>query len=435
MTSRIIPRITKRIVILAGLLIAPLMSHAQTIGLDKVIAIVNNEAITMSEYQARLKREQLGGVISQDISLTEVDSKLLEYIVDERIQAQIAENRGIVVTEEEVDLVAEDMAARNNISVVDLYSQLNDQGVSVQNFRSGIKEQRTIQKVIDLAINSRIVITDQEVDYQLQSYQEQSQPLTDATYELSHLYIATHNLAQQAIQRQRENAESIKLALKQGLKFEKAVADYSDGEEKQSKGYLGWRKDEQLPEIFLAALRETTTGGVTDVIESDNGFHLLKIHDRKGDVKVVTQYFVKHILIQPYQREITDQEALVFIKDIRKKLLSGEDFSKLARLNSDDENSASSGGEMGWINPSTTDTHFEKAIMATPLNSVSEPFRTPFGFHILKATDKRERDISQDLIRQTAYGEVFRRKSQQRFKSWLKRIKDETYIEYLETSS
>ena len=417
------------ILLAAWVLIYSNSSAAQTVGLDRVIAVVNDDAITFSEYQTKLELEQLSGKPVPSTALSTVDRAILESMVEERLQAQMADARGIVVSEAEIDSVVNNMAARNNISVSSLYAQLDSNGISVREFRASLDEQLKISKVVDAAVNSRLNITEQEVDYHLQSHRELYQ--TEESYEISHLFVSTRGLDEDGMVRERENVKSIQSALEQGIEFSKAVADFSDGENADNGGYIGWRRDDQLPDIFVSALRETSVGGVTEIIESDNGYHLLKLHAKEGDQQIVTQHFTRHILIQPRRRGITDADAMELMQEILDELAEGEDFAALARLHSDDESSGSAGGELGWVNPGDTAAGFEQIMRDIELNTVSEPVRTQFGLHILEVTDRRKRDISQDLARKEAYAEIYRRKSNEMFKIWFSRLREGAYIEYL----
>jgi peptidyl-prolyl cis-trans isomerase SurA len=387
--------------------------------------VVNDEALTFSEYQARYNRELLQ---NQDLSRSngEIDIEVLRALIDERVQAQVARERGLTVRDEEVDNVVANMAKNNNRSTVQLYVELNDRGITEIQFRRSLLEQILIKRIVDLAVNSRVEISTQEVDYHLQAHKELY--TIDESYEISHLFVSVVGKSETEAASDQENVEEIRQALLQGLPFEKAVKDFSDGD-KENGGLIGWRKEDQLPDLFLDSLRDTPIGGITDVIRSENGFHILKIHSKEGDLKIVTQQRVRHILISPARKGLSEEEALTLAAELVTEIRAGADFSRIARLHSDDETSATLGGSLGWMNPGDTVGPFESAAQLLELNELSEPVKTQFGYHLIEVEDRRKKDISQELAKQQAYAEVYKRKQRELFQIWFGRIRDSAYIE------
>ncbi len=397
--------------------------------LDKTIAIVNDEAITLSEYQARYRRFQLQSSKKVGPIPKELNVDVLRLMIDERLQTQTAASYGITISPPEVDSALEAMARQNNLSADQLLEELRNQGITPEQFRRSIEEQQLIQRVIDIAVKSRVTVSDQEVDYHLQSHKELY--TSEEAYEVSHLYISTAEKSDSDIARELENAKFIHQGLEQGQPFEKAVENYSDGENKQEGGFLGWRKDDQLPELFLQALRNTPVGGVTEILESSNGFHILKLHSKEGDSKIVTQQLVRHILIQPARHGWTANETIKKLNEIAEQINQDGDFSKHARLNSDDEITAVEGGAFGWINPGSVAPAIERVIKDLPLNTLSAPIESVFGYHLVEVLDRRKRDISLDVERANAKSELFKRKASDLYKSWFDQLRDGAYIELI----
>jgi len=401
---------------------------ADTIELDQIIAVVNEDAITYSEYATRYRTQQLQRNENIGQIPNEIDLDLVGLLVDERIQIQAADLRGISISQDEINDMIGAMAAQNNFTPEQLLQELESQGISSTVFMRGIEEQRLIRRMVDIAVNSRVTVSEQEIDYYLQSHRELYP--TNTAYEVSHLYVSTSGKSESEIQSDLENINHIYQGLLQGQPFDKAVEDFSDGDKNDEGGYLGWRKEGQLPELFLKELRETSVGSITGVIESDNGFHILKLHAKDGDQKLVTQQLIRHILIQPQRRNLSNQSALTLLNDLADQIRNGGDFEKFARLNSDDETSASNGGSVGWVNPGDTAPVFEQAASKLQLNEISDPVQTQFGFHIIEVLDRRTRDITQDLARENARLTVFQRKAQELYKNWIDRLREGAYIEY-----
>ena len=406
-----------------------LVANGQALNLDKVIAIVNEEAITLSEYQVRYKRGQLMTTNANDLVPAKLDVDVLRTLIDERLQAQMAISRGISVTELEVEQTLNEMAVQNELPLDQLISELDAQGISPMNFRRGIVEQRLIQKLIDVAVNSRITISDEEIDYHLQAHKELYTP--NEAYEISHLYISTDEKSDEEIQQIAAKIKTVKEFWSTSGEFSEVIKTYSEGGDVEGEGYLGWRKEDQLPELFLNALRQTSVGAISEVLQSANGFHLLKVHSKEGDLKIVTQQLIRHILIQPARNDLTENEMISLAEDLRRQLIDGADFSKIARLHSDDNESAEEGGSLGWVNPGDAVPELEEAASALALNTLSQPVRSRFGYHLIEVQDRRKKDITYDLARKKAENEIFRRKAKELYEIWFDRLKNGAYIEFV----
>lgn len=404
------------------------VASAGAVALDEVIAIVNNEALTLSEYQARYQREQIQTHQTGQIP-KEINPEILNLLIDERIQSQAAQAAGISINSAEIDDALINMANQNNMSPKELLVELKTQGISEVQFFRSIEEQRLIQRLVDIAVNSRVTVSEQEVDYYLQAHKERYMP--DEGYEISHLFVSTAGKSEAEIESELENVNHLHQGLLQGQSFSTAVENFSDGENQKEGGYLGWKTGEQLPELFLIVLRQTGVGDVTEVIKSANGFHILQLHAKKGNTKVVTQHLVRHILILPQRHNLTDEEAIEKLTDIADKINHAGDFEKFARLTSDDIDSASAGGSLGWVSPGDTAPLLEQAILNLPLNQLSNPVRSRFGYHLIEVLERREKDIGQDIMRKNARNELFKRKAAELYQNWFDRLRDGAYIEYL----
>ena len=403
--------------------------HAATTGLDKVIVVVNDEPIMLSEYRIRHQREQLRASERVRSDLSGINPGILEALIDERLQAQAAFAQGITVSEQEVDQILSTMAAQNQLSLQQLFEELDELGISPAEFRYSLAEQQLVRKVVDIAVNSRVTVSEQEVDYHLQSHKDIY--ARNEAYEISHLLISVADKSETEVKEIENTIKEIRRSLISGQSFEEVVKNYSDGENIEEGGYLGWLREGQLPELFVDALRKSSAGGYSDVLKSANGFHILKLHAKDGDLVIVTQQLLRHILIQPLRRNLTDEEAIEELIDIKQELMQGADFSRLARLNSDDPTSAPEGGLLGWINPGEIAPQIEQLSNTLELNQVSDPVRSRFGYHLIEVLDRREKDITHDLVRKDAELEVFKRKAAELYQIWFDRLRDGAHIEYI----
>ncbi len=418
-----------RIFISVAAICSILTVHAATTGLDKVIAIINDEPVMLSEYRIRHQREMLRLPQDEQSDASGINPGILEALIDERLQVQIAVARGLAVSDQEVDQILDALAQRNQMPLEHLLRELNDLGISPADFRRSLAEQQLVRKLVDFSVNSRVTVSDQEIDYHLQAHKELY--TRNESYEISHLLVSVSGKSETEIEETRAAVHEIRQSLINGQSFAEAVKNHSDGENREEGGYLGWFREDQLPELFVDALRDLGTGEYSDILESSNGFHILNLHARDGDLEIVTQQLLRHILIQPLRRNLTDEEAIERLNNIRRELLQGADFSRLARLNSDDPSSALQGGMLGWVNPGEMAPRLEQLSLALELNQVSEPLRSSYGYHLIEVLDRREKDITHDLIRKDAEAEVFKRKAAELYQIWFNQLRDSAHIEYV----
>ena len=360
---------------LAGVAICLIFS-GQTLatGLDKVIAVINNEPITLSEYRIRHQREMLQSRRQESADVGEIDADILEALIGERLQVQAAMARGFSVSDQEIDQMISALAERNRMSLQQLLGELGDLGISRSQFRYSLAEQQLVRKIVDFAVNSRVTVSDQEVDHHIQAHRDLY--TRNESYEISHLLMSVSGKSETEIEELEATAREIRQSLSPGDSFAEAVRNHSDGENSEQGGYLGWFREDQLPELFVDALRSLAAGEYSDVLKSANGFHILKLHARDGDQEIVTQQLLRHILVQPLRRNLTDEEAVELLSGIRQELVQGADFARLARLNSDDSASAPQGGMLGWVNPGEITPRLEQISLRLPLNQVSDPIKT-----------------------------------------------------------
>ena len=417
------------IVTLLSLFLYSAISWSQTINIDQVLVIVDSDAITLSEYKSRHHQERIENTSVAAFS-GEVNQDILETMIDERIQVQQARTRGINVSEKEIDAAIQFIASQNSLNTQALEAQLNRDGFTLQQFRDSLKRQQFIRKLVDVVANSRVVISDQEIENYLKTHTELGD--TDQAFEVSHLFILTKDKSDNQIQAEMENIAYIRGIILDGESFETAVKNYSDSSNREDGGYLGWRTPDQLPELFIDTLREMTPGenSVSEVLQSENGLHLLKLHDLRGAGKVVTQQLVRHILLQPSAID-SEAETLEFAQSLYQQLIDGESFERLARLHSKDAQSRKDGGSLGWVNPGTLVPAFEKVANSLPLKTISTPVRSRFGYHIIQVLDRREADMSNELAINQARQALFRRKADELYDNWFKAIRRTAFIEYI----
>lgn len=415
----------------AGFYCLLLSATVYAASLDRVLVVVNDDIITESEFDReviRLRRD-LSQRNIQPPSQQILAQQALDRMIADRVQLQLAERAGIRIPEDSISRAVNLVAQQNNIDVSQLRSVLENDGLAFEDFRRQIVSELTIRRLREREVNSKVVITDDEIRTVVDS--GQSPATLDAEYNLSHILLpADENMSAADLQEIREQADRMVADLRDGSDFAALAIQSSKSREAEDGGALGWRKADQLPAIFLSAIKEMAAGEVSDVLRSPNGFHILQLHERRGgSEQVIEQYRARHILLRPNEF-LSEQQVQDRLNRFRDRLSSGEAFEQIAKVNSEDSASRVKGGDLGWITPGELDPAMERVIRSLQIDEVSQPFRTSFGLHIVQLTDQRSTTISGDLDRQSVRQRLYVRKSNELYERWLKELLDQAYIEY-----
>ena len=401
---------------------------------DRIVAVVNNDVITQSELEKRLvqTKQQLG---TQQIELPPEDvlrRQLLERMVIEDIQLQLAAQTGIRVTDADVERAIEAIAARNKMSTSALFDTVREQGFDRSAYRDQIRKQITIQQLIDREITSRIVVSEGEVKNYLENSRAARNDTTE--YDVSHIYISLPESAtteQVALAKQR--AEEVRQRILGGEDFARAAVTYSQGPNALTGGALGWKSAAQLPQLFVTTLAKLEPGNISEVLRGPNGYHILRLNGRRSSAASeapIQQTHVRHILLRPSEIQSVS-ETTERLMELRRRIEAGEDFATLAKTYSEDAISAANGGDLGWVSPSQLVPEFEKAMDRLDVNKVSEPVQTSFGLHIIQVLARREQTATGEREQATARQQIHARKADDRYEQWVRQLRDEAYVEYL----
>ena len=405
-------------------------AQAQVQPLDRVAAIVENDVVMMSQVESRLNevRQQLsarGDAVPSDSVLRE---QVLDRLILESIQLQMAERAGMQIDEASLNQTMEQLAQRNNVTLAEFRAALERDGISYNEAREQIRREMLINRVRQRRVAERIQVTDQEIRNFLGS--EVGQYQTSADYRLAMIVLPLSENADSAeTQRRAQQAQAIYEELQSGTDFNRVAARRTAADSSLESGELGWRKAAQLPGPFADAVDRLEIGGVTPPLRSPAGFHIMKLLERRGgDNQMVTEFSVRHILIKPNEIR-SDAEAAQLAQRLYQRIQDGESFATLARSFSEDPGSALNGGSLNWVTPDTMVPEFRDVMTTIPEGQVSRPFQTQFGWHILQVEGQRDVDMTEDMRKQQASNLLRNRKYEQELQTWLLEIRDEAYVE------
>ena len=420
--------IIKNFLVATLLLSSPIYAQIQL--LDRVIAVVDSGVIMESQLNDRVQSivfrlRQNGTELPPK---KELENQVLERLIVEEIQLQMAERAGIKISDEELNSTISQIANQNQMDLEDFKESLDSNGESYRSFRESIEREMIISRVQRAKVGRNIQISEQEIENFLNS--EEGKNKLAEQYDVQQILISLRGDASNSLKEEaEEKIKEVMSKLNDGESFEKIAATYSAGQNALEGGSLGWRKESELPSLFAETVVKLKPGEVSDPIRSGAGFHILKLREKRGNtVKYEDQTLVRHILVQPSEIRSETQTELL-INEIFTKIEEGEDFKILARQYSEDPGSKMSGGDLGWTPSGTFTPEFESVMNNSELNEVSKPFKSQFGWHILEVLDRRNEDVSEEQRKDGAFRIIFDRKFEQELQRTLIELRAEAFVD------
>lgn len=399
---------------------------------DRIIAVVNDEAVTLHELRSRLSvvERQLR---TQGTSLPPrevLEKQLLERMIIDRVQIQFAKETGTHVDDAQLDAALRRIADSNRLSLADFRAVLERDGIAWIKFREEIRDEMTISSLREREVENRISLSEGEIDNYLAN--PESSAVANEEVHLAHILLRVPEQAgPDQLQRIRARAVQALAQMKRGDDFAKVAASFSDAPDALSGGSIGLRPLDRLPSLYADAALNLKPGEVSEILRSPAGFHIIKLIERRGGtkaVKAVQQSHVRHILIKVNDL-VPEAEAKHKLTVLKERLDNAADFAELARLNSNDL-SAAKGGDLGWLYPGDTVPEFEKAMDVLKINEISQPIRTQFGWHLIQVLERRVADVTLERKRLIASQVLRDRKVDEAYQDWLRQLRDRAYVEY-----
>ncbi|MEL7310534.1 MAG: peptidylprolyl isomerase [Pseudomonadota bacterium] len=411
--------------------VQPASAQEQSRLLDRVVALVNEGVVLQSELDAQVasikeRIEQSGQPMPPELELR---SQILERLIVTRLQLQRAERMGIQISDEMLNNALADVAQRNGVNFEQLPEIMAAQGLSYSVYREDMREQLTIEQVRQISVIRRISVTERELEQCLTRTEEQKG--INAEYSLSHMLISVSGAATaNEFRAAQEKAQRLYDQLQEGADFATLALTNSDSETALEGGSLGWRKGNQIPTLFADAVYGMQAGDVSPPIRSGSGFHLVRLNEVRGAVgrSEIEQTNVRHILIRPNEI-LDDAAAKQKLVDIRARILEGEEFSDLAKLNSDDPGSGNLGGDLGWTEDGVFVPEFSEVVNNLEVNELSEVVQTRFGYHIIEVLGRRMYDNTEEVRRNECALSLRNARVGEETELWLRRLRDEAFVD------
>lgn len=418
---------------------APVLAQApanNVRAVDNIIAIVNDEVITRVDLRERVRTVTLRAE-KQNLALPagkELEKQLLEQLINERVQLQLAKELGIKIDDVQLDRAMERIAAQNKMNIVDLRAHVEKDGSTWASFSEDIRTEIILQRLREREVDSKVQVAEADIDHALGV--DQADNKLQEEINLAHILIRIPEGATPAQVAQLEGrARSVLQQAKSGGDFSLLASNFSDSSEAPLGGDLGWRAKDRLPQLFLDAIADLNAGQISDIVRSANGFHILKfiakrsVEKKLANLPSVQQTRVRHILIK-VNEAVAATDAKRKLLDIKQRLQNKvSSFEELAKLFSND-GSANIGGDLGWVYPGDLVPEFERTMDALQPGQVSDPIETQFGYHLIEVIERKTAAVSSERQRMAVRQDIRERKAYEQAQEWLRGIRDRAYVEY-----
>lgn len=401
--------------------------------LDGVAAIVNEGVVLKSQF-----RKQLATIIQraeeQQMQLPPDDvlhEQVLERLILNEIQLQRAARIGLAeqISDQVVNQAIGRIAAQNNVPFEDMPQFMRRQGIDYAEFREGLREEIMINELKGIEVMRRIRVSEREIEQCIIDLE--SNVVVNSDWQLSHILLSvSEGAGADEIAAVEAQAADIRQRLLDNADFRELAARYSQGPTALEGGSLGWLPGQQIPSMFTEVLQDMKAGDISEPFRTANSIHIVKVDDLRSAVErsEIKQANVRHILISPNEI-IDDATAKQRLDEALEKIRAGGDFGEQAKLLSDDPGSANLGGELGWSVTSDFAPEFMAAADNAEIGTITEPFRTQFGWHILEVTDRRVYDNTEELKERNCVVRIRGSKQEEETLLWLQRMRDEAFVD------
>lgn len=397
--------------------------------LDRIAAVVNSDVIMLSEAQRRARLLQASNEATRSLADNALIKAAIDDLIMERLQSQEAARRGLEIDDVTLNKAVESIAAQNKMNLQQFQQALQREGINYAVFREQTRKRLMADALRKGQARRSATTTKTEVKELINN---QGEVITQGErYNLLHILVSAPNgTSVAATNIARQNAENIRRRILNGEDFAQVAKQVSEGNTAANGGALGWQAASALPVAFNRAIALLTPGEVSDVFREQRGFHIVKLLERDGGQRATSNTTnVRHILIST-RKGLSDAQARQKATELYQQLQQGADFATLAKANSDDPGSAANGGELGWTPQGQTVAPFERVMNQQAMNTVSQPFKTQFGWHVLEVLGRKQVDRTGDQLRAKATEALAGQKAEEQYEAWLQSLRNSAFIEY-----
>lgn len=409
------------------------IGYAQTMPSDDyIVALVNSEPITHAELESQIRQlvENRGPQSAPLPPAAELRAAVLERMVVERAQLQLAKETGVRIDPASIDQAEATIAAQNQLNLAQLRANLAQRGTTQTAFRQQLRDQLLINRLQERELETRVKISDAEIEAALAARREAAKDPQNQDINLGHLFLALpENPSAAALTQAQQQAQKILDRLNAGDSFDALVQEFSAAE-RSNAGQLGLRRVDRYPPLFVNASQTLAVGGVSQWVRSDAGLHLLKVLERRvnGLSDTQVQHHARHILLRP-DASLTQEQAIKKLLAVRERILAGAtSFEAQARALSQD-GSAAQGGDLGWASPGLFVPEFEQVLLRLREKEIAEPLLSRFGVHLIELLERRNVDLTPAQLRERERNLLRTKRADEVFESWVRDVRGRAFVE------
>lgn len=404
---------------------------------DFIVTVVNSEPITNHDVAVEVQRAQQQYAQQRQVppDTRELTRQVLERLINEKAQLQLARESGIKVDEPSVDQAEQSVALQNQLSVDELRRRIAQDGINPQQFRDQLRNQLLLTRLREREVEPRVRVSDLEVDQYLQEQLANSNVPANQQINIAQLLVAVPENASEAqlVTLQAKAQRALERA-RAGEDFAALARELSDSADRTNGGQLGLRPADRYPPLFLDATKSLTVGGISGLVRSGAGFHVLKLVEKRNaglPPVVITQSRARHILLRP-SAQLSEAAARDKLNDFRRRIQAGQtDFATLARQNSQD-GSAEQGGDLGWAYPGQFVPEFEAVMNRLAPGQIGEPLISRFGVHLIQLLERRNTTLSEREQREMVRNMLREKKLDEAYANWVRDVRARAYVEMRE---
>ena len=397
--------------------------------LDGVVAIVNDGVVLKSQLRDETalirKRAQEQGFQLPPANVLE--EQVLERLILTEIQLQRANQIGLSVSDQMLNDSIARMAQQAGIPFDQMPAALASDGIDYADFRRGMRDEITLEQLRRIMVGQEIDVSDREIEQCITDLEDNV--VVNSSWNLSHILINLPDGATAAqIEETRKQSQGIYEQIIDGADFGEMAIRYSQSDTSLRGGSLGWIEGQQIPSFFVDILADMEAGDISEPFRTSSSYHIVKVNELRSAIQrsEINQTKARHILITPNEI-IDDATAKQQLETALERIEEGEEFGELAKLLSDGP-TAPVGGDLGWSDPGSFVPEFEQVMNDLEIGEISEPFRSPFGWHIVEVLDRRVYDNTEDLKRRNCDARIRNSKMEDETQLWMRRLRDEAFV-------
>ncbi|MDZ4349049.1 MAG: peptidylprolyl isomerase [Xanthomonadaceae bacterium] len=396
--------------------------------LDEIVAVVDDDVVLRSELDVAVANiaNRFAQNPEQLPPRNVLERQVLERLIMIKLQVDRARGTGVRISDAELEQAIGGVASQQGLSVAQLRTQLNAEGIPYEEFRKSVQEELLIQRLRQRISQSRVVVSESEINMALETTPMQNQEIR-----LAHIVVSVpENPTPDQVRTAQTKIEGVKELIERGeMDFTAAAIRYSDSPNALEGGDLGWRGSDAIPPMFLSVIENLEPGAVTDPIRGPTGFQLLTVKERReAGAQKITQFRAKHLMIV-INEVVSSEQARARIDRLRQRLVAGEDFAEIAKTESDDTATRALGGDMGWFEAQAWGAAVGAVVTKLKDGELSEPFRTEMGWHLIERVGEREEDVTVASQRNRARETIGQRKADEEYDRFLRQIRAEAFVD------